>query len=167
MLTVFTRTIILYIVSVLAIRLMGKRQVGQLQPYEFVLALMIAELAAAPMEDIGTPLLYGLVPILGMMILHGLADKSRQLRIFVFPEIFCSGRDIYMKQTFFRRRENYLALIVQHTVEGPFCTGLQEVCVPGIQIKSGADHRRQFPFVIDGKRTGDFSSSGKGIIMRV
>lgn len=73
MLTVFTRTIILYIVSVLAIRLMGKRQVGQLQPYEFVLALMIAELAAAPMEDIGTPLLYGIVPILGMMILHGLA----------------------------------------------------------------------------------------------
>ena len=52
---------------------MGKRQVGQLQPYEFVLALMIAELAAAPMEDIGTPLLYGIVPILGMMFLHGLA----------------------------------------------------------------------------------------------
>ncbi len=73
MLTVFIRTILLYGVSVLAVRLMGKRQVGQLQPYEFVLALMIAELAAAPMEDIGTPLLYGIVPILGMMILHGLA----------------------------------------------------------------------------------------------
>ena len=73
MLTVFTRTLILYALSVSAIRLMGKRQVGQLQPYEFVLALMIAELAAAPMEDIGTPLLYGIVPILGMMFLHGLA----------------------------------------------------------------------------------------------
>lgn len=73
MLTVFMRTLILYAVSVAAIRLMGKRQVGQLQPYEFVLALMIAELAASPMESMGTPLLYGIVPILGMLALHGLA----------------------------------------------------------------------------------------------
>ena len=72
MLTVFARTVILYGVSVAAIRLMGKRQVGQLQPYEFVLALMIAELAASPMEYVGTPLLYGIVPILGMMAVHGL-----------------------------------------------------------------------------------------------
>jgi len=73
MLTVLCRTIILYLLSILAIRLMGKRQVGQLQPYEFVLALMIAELAAAPMEEIGAPLLYGVLPILGLMIIHGLA----------------------------------------------------------------------------------------------
>ena len=72
MLTVFVRTLILYVVSVLAVRLMGKRQVGQLQPYEFVLALMIAELAASPMESVGTPLLYGIVPILGLLLLHGL-----------------------------------------------------------------------------------------------
>ena len=63
MLTIFVRTLILYVVSVLAMRLMGKRQVGQLQPYEFVLALMIAELAASPMENVGTPLLYGIVPM--------------------------------------------------------------------------------------------------------
>lgn len=73
MFTVFTRTLLLYLLSVAAMRLMGKRQVGQLQPYELVLALMIAELAAAPMEGINTPLLYGVVPILGMLSLHGLA----------------------------------------------------------------------------------------------
>lgn len=71
MLTVFFRTLILYSVSVLAIRLMGKRQIGQLQPYEFVLALMIADLAASPMENVGTPLLYGVVPILTMLFLYG------------------------------------------------------------------------------------------------
>lgn len=71
MLTVFFRTLILYAVSVLAIRLMGKRQIGQLQPYEFVLALMIADLAASPMENVGTPLLYGVVPILTMLFLYG------------------------------------------------------------------------------------------------
>lgn len=73
MLTVFLRTVLLYILSVLAIRLMGKRQVGQLQPYELVLALMIAELAASPMESVGTPLLYGVMPILGLLLLHGVA----------------------------------------------------------------------------------------------
>ena len=72
MLTVFIRSVLLVCLAVCALRLMGKRQVGQLQPYEFVLALMIAELAATPMESVGTPLLYGIVPILGMLSLHGL-----------------------------------------------------------------------------------------------
>lgn len=73
MLTVFARTAILYAVSVLAMRLMGKRQVGQLQPYELVLALMIAELAAAPMETVDTPLAYGIVPIGALVFFYGLA----------------------------------------------------------------------------------------------
>lgn len=84
MLTVFLRVVLLYLFSVIAMRLMGKRQVGQLQPYELVLALMVAEIAAAPMEDVATPLLHGLVPILGLLVLHGLctmgALKSRTLR---------------------------------------------------------------------------------------
>lgn len=71
MLVVFIRVVVLYLFSVLAMRLMGKRQVGQLQPYELVLALMVAEIAAAPMENMGTPLVYGLVPILGLLVLHG------------------------------------------------------------------------------------------------
>jgi len=97
MLTVFTRTLILYALSVLAIRLMGKRQVGQLQPYEFVLALMIAELAAAPMEDIGTPLLYGIVPILGMMILHGLAALLSAKSMF-FRRMLSGGPSVIIRK---------------------------------------------------------------------
>lgn len=71
MLTIFIRVAILYGVSVLAMRLMGKRQVGQLQPYELVLALMVAEIAASPMEDMDAPMFHGLVPILGLLALHG------------------------------------------------------------------------------------------------
>ncbi len=84
MLTVFIRVVVLYGVSVLAMRLMGKRQVGQLQPYELVLALMVAEIAASPMEDVATPLLHGLVPIMSLLFLHGvftaLALKSPGVR---------------------------------------------------------------------------------------
>ena len=50
MLTIFFRAVILYTVSVAAVRLMGKRQIGQLQPYELVLAILIADLAAGPMS---------------------------------------------------------------------------------------------------------------------
>lgn len=71
MLTIFARTAILYVVSVVAMRMMGKRQVGQLQPYEFVLAMMIADLATSPMESAGAPLGYGLVPIIALVFLHG------------------------------------------------------------------------------------------------
>ncbi len=82
--TIFIRVVLLYTFSFLAMRLMGKRQVGQLQPHELVLALMVAEIAAAPMEDVATPMLHGLVPILGLLVLHGvyavLALKSRGIR---------------------------------------------------------------------------------------
>lgn len=57
------RTAIIYIMIVAALRFTGKRQLGELQPAELVVALLIADLAAVPMQDNGTPLLYGLIPI--------------------------------------------------------------------------------------------------------
>lgn len=87
MLTVLLRATILFLSAVAVMRMMGKRQVGQLQPYELVIAIMIAELAATPMEDIGVPLLYGIVPMLTLMILHSafsiLCVKSQRLREFL------------------------------------------------------------------------------------
>ena len=97
MLTVFIRTILLYLFSIAAIRLMGKRQVGQLQPYELVVALMIAELAAAPMEDIGVPLLYGIVPILGLMLLHGLATLL-SVRFTAFRRLLSGGPSVIIRK---------------------------------------------------------------------
>lgn len=67
--TGFVRTIILYIVIIVGIRLMGKRQVGELEPSELVLSLVIADLAAVPMQDFGIPLLAGVVPILTLLAL--------------------------------------------------------------------------------------------------
>lgn len=63
MLLVIIRTLILYIATVLLLRVMGKRQIGQLQPYELVVIIMISELAAIPMQNTGIPLLSGLIPI--------------------------------------------------------------------------------------------------------
>ena len=49
---------------------MGKRQIGQMQPFELVIAMMIADLAATPMSEIGIPLTYGIIPILGLLVIH-------------------------------------------------------------------------------------------------
>lgn len=70
MLLIFTRTIIIYILVLIVMRFMGKREIGQMQPFELVISIMIADLASTPMADIGIPILYGIIPILGLLIMH-------------------------------------------------------------------------------------------------
>ena len=66
----YLRTVILYLVLIAGMRLLGKRQIGQLEPSEFVVAMLIADLAAIPMQNGGIPLLSGLVPILTVLCLE-------------------------------------------------------------------------------------------------
>ena len=84
MLTIFVRSVILYAVAVLVMRAMGKRQVGQLQPYEIVVVIMIAELAATPMGGVGIPLLHGILPMIALLVCHGIISalcmKSERFR---------------------------------------------------------------------------------------
>lgn len=63
MLLVIIRTLILYTATVFLLRVMGKRQIGELQPYELVVIIMVSELASIPMQDTGIPLASGLIPI--------------------------------------------------------------------------------------------------------
>ena len=64
------RTLIIFFTLFVVMRLMGKRQIGEMQPYELVITLIIAELACIPMEDTSIPLLYGVVAILTVYLLH-------------------------------------------------------------------------------------------------
>ena len=72
MLTGFLRTIVLFFVTAVVLRLMGKRQLAQLQPYEVVITLMISDLATLPMADVEIPLLSGVVSILTLLLVHSL-----------------------------------------------------------------------------------------------
>ena len=67
---IFVRTIIIFITTLIVMRLMGKRQIGEMQPYELVITLIIADLACIPMADISIPLLYGVVAILSVYFIH-------------------------------------------------------------------------------------------------
>ena len=84
MLTGCIRTVILFLVTTVVVRLMGKRQLAQLQPYEVVIMLMVSDLATQPMGDVELPLLGGVVAILTLLILHcllsALSFSSMRLR---------------------------------------------------------------------------------------
>ena len=70
MLVTFVRAIFLYIVVLIVMRLMGKREIGQLQPFELAISIMIADLAATPMAESGVPITNGIMPILGLLVMH-------------------------------------------------------------------------------------------------
>jgi uncharacterized membrane protein YcaP (DUF421 family) len=67
-LVIFARTLILFFLVVITMRIMGKRQIGELQPFELAVAILISELAAVPMQDTGIPLVNGIIPILTLLI---------------------------------------------------------------------------------------------------
>jgi len=66
----FFRTMIILITLIVLMRLMGKRQIGEMQPFEFIITLIIADLACVPMADVSIPLVYGIVGIVCLFLLH-------------------------------------------------------------------------------------------------
>ena len=80
----FVRTLLLYLAVVFAVRLMGKRQIGELDPSELVVTILVSDLAAVPMQDLGIPMLSGLVPIAALVMVEILMSfvslKSRTFR---------------------------------------------------------------------------------------
>lgn len=90
----FLRTIILYLVIVITVRVMGKRQVGELEPSELVVAILISDLAAVPMQDIGIPLLSGVIPIITLLALE-LVISEISLRSIRFRAVLC-GKPVFI-----------------------------------------------------------------------
>ena len=84
MLISFLRTVVLYLLLIVTVRLMGKRQIGEMEPAEFVVTMLLANLAAIPMQDSAIPLLSGLVPILVILglelILAAVSLQSIRMR---------------------------------------------------------------------------------------
>lgn len=94
MVITFVRTVFLYIFVIIAIRLMGKRQIGELQPSELVVAIMISDLATVPVSDIAIPLLNGIIPIITLVILEVIISFIN-LKSEKFRNIF-TGKPTYL-----------------------------------------------------------------------
>lgn len=84
MLTIVIRVIIIYIIAIIVMRLMGKRQIGEMEPFELVITLIIADLATIPMADPTIPIWYGILPLLVIQVIHfcvvKLQCKSKTIR---------------------------------------------------------------------------------------
>ena len=107
MITALIRTVILYFLIMVGLRLMGKRQIGELEPSELVLTMMISDLAAVPMQDFGIPLLSGLIPILTLLslslLLSQLSLHSLRLRALICGTPALLIRDGKLQQEVMRK----------------------------------------------------------------
>jgi len=128
MLTLFVRSVMLFGISVLAMRLMGKRQVGQLQPFELVVVMMIAELAASPMGDVGVPMWQGVLPVLALVACRGviahLCVVSEKFRVWMCGQPTILVRDGVICEKQMRR----MAMTLDDLME---CMRQQGVMDPG------------------------------------
>lgn len=77
------RAIIIYIIVLIALRLMGKRQIGDMQPSELVITLIIADLACIPMSETSIPILYGITPLLTLVVVHFFISVLSQKSLFM------------------------------------------------------------------------------------
>lgn len=104
MIVILLRTIILYVLIVLGIRLLGKRQVGELEPTELVLALIIADLASVPMQNNGIPLLAGLIPIV-VLLCMAMIMSMLMMKSIRFRTILCGRPSILIERGQLNQRE--------------------------------------------------------------
>lgn len=101
---VLIRAVVLYIVLAFSLRLMGKRQLGELQPSELVVTILISNIAAIPVEDSSVPMIMGIIPILTLVcidvIMSGIMLKSTKVRKLMIgsPRIIISGGEILQKE---------------------------------------------------------------------
>ena len=123
MIIIFFRTLILYSLVVIVMRVMGKAQIGQLQPFELVITIMISELAAIPMSDTEIPLINGIIPIITLLMaqvtLAYWSLKSEKARAFICgrPSILIEKGKILEKELS-RVRMNLNDLLEQLRVKG-------------------------------------------------
>lgn len=130
MVLILIRTIVLYLLVLIVMRGMGKREISQMQPFELAIAIMIADLASTPMAEFGIPILYGIIPILALLAMHILISliniKSLRMR-----ELICGKPRILIyrgkidEQAL--RKENFTINELQERLRGNNVTNLSDV----------------------------------------
>lgn len=97
MATAFFRTLVLYLVLITGLRLTGKRQIGELEPNELVLTMLLSDLAAVPMQDFGIPLLSGVLPI-AVILCMSMLLSFLSLRSVRFRALICGEPTVIIRQ---------------------------------------------------------------------
>ena len=130
MMTAFARTVILYFLIMTGLRLMGKRQIGELEPGELVLTMMISDLATVPMQDFGIPLLAGVIPILTLLALSMLLSQL-SLSSLRFRRLACGAPSVLIREGVLQqevmRKNRYTLDELLEELRSQGMTGVEEV----------------------------------------
>lgn len=145
MFTLFLRAIIVYAFLILAMRLLGKRQMGELQPYEFALTILLAEIIGEPVSNVSTPLLHGLLPVAAVIVVQGVISiacmKSDRIRSLI------SGRPkvVVRRGVIDRRALDELCLSLADLLEGLRGAGYMDIAEVGTAIMEANGSISAFP----------------------
>ena len=127
MATAFFRTVILYMVLILGLRLTGKRQIGELEPNELVLTMLLSDLAAVPMQDFGIPLLSGVLPIAVILCMSVLFSQW-SLRSVRFRALICGEPTVIIRHGEIRQQAmSRNRLTVDELMEELRCQGVSDL----------------------------------------
>ena len=127
MATAFFRTVILYMVLILGLRLTGKRQIGELEPNELVLTMLLSDLAAVPMQDFGIPLLSGVLPIAVILCMSVLFSQW-SLRSVRFRSLICGEPTVIIRHGEIRQEAmSRNRLTVDELMEELRCQGVTDL----------------------------------------
>ena len=145
MFTLFLRTVIVYAFLILAMRLLGKRQMGELQPYEFALTILLAEIIGEPVSNVSTPLLHGLLPVAAVIVVQGVISvacmKSDRIRSLI------SGRPkvVVRRGVIDRQALDELCLSLSDLLEGLRGAGYMDIAGVGTAIMEANGSISAFP----------------------
>lgn len=149
MFTLFLRAVLLYGVMILVVRLLGKRQLGEFQPYELALTILLADIISEPIGSVSTPLLYGLLPVAAVMAVNGalsiISMKSDKLRAVISgkPTLVISNGVIN------RRELNRLCLTLSDLLEGLRSAGYLDPAEVGTAIVEANGTITAFPDAVN------------------
>ncbi|MFP4015432.1 MAG: DUF421 domain-containing protein [Halanaerobiales bacterium] len=161
---VIVKTVIIYFIILILVRIMGKREIGQLSPFDFVVAIMIAEMAVIPIEDKNLDIFHGMVPIVILVILEiiiaYISLKSNLLRGIITgrPQVLIDNGTINY-ENLKKTRYNINDLLMQLRIKDIF--NIDEVELAILETSGELSVVKKdttlygFPVVIDGKLTNN------------
>ena len=174
--TIFIRTLIIYVILIGTMRIMGKRQIGEMQPSELVIAIMISDLASVPMQAIDIPLLAGAVPVLTLLVWEVLMSyvslKSKRMRRYITGEPSIVVYNGHINENELKRlRFNLNDLMEQLRIAG--CTDISNVAAAVLEtngqlsvIEKKQENSGSLPYVLisDGEiNENELKRAGKDI----
>ncbi|MBQ9625127.1 MAG: DUF421 domain-containing protein [Clostridia bacterium] len=167
---IFIRTILLFTISFIMIRLMGKRQLGELEPFEVVITVMVAEVAMTPIDNTSIPIVYGIIPIVTLFILHTFISYV-SLKLNWFRKLVCGEENIIINDGCLlidnMRKNDYSLDELNEQLREKGIFNIEEVSFAIIEASGTLSVLKKPPYQTPTKRDFDIPYSSSGLPIEI